>query len=77
MVARPSSSGNRDGIPVTILDLNYRPEPMFGTKFLGKAVGVGLTGTSINVAQRANADFFMHPNTALLPFFDVTPGLPA
>lgn len=70
------SLGVMDGIPVTIIDLNFRPEPMFGAKWMNEAVGVGLTGTNTNVAQRANADFFLHPNTALFPFFDVTPDLP-
>lgn len=70
------SLGVMDGIPVTVVDLSYRPEPMFGAKWMNEAIGIGLTGTSINVAQRANADFFMHPNTALFPFFDNTVGLP-
>lgn len=71
------SIGIKDGIPQTILDLSYRPDPMFGKKFLDEAVGIGLTGTNTSIAQRSNADYFMHPNTALFPFFDNTPGLPA
>jgi len=61
--------GVNNGVPVTIIDLSYRPKPMFGANFDGTPTGLGIMPEgNCQVYQRADGSYAVHANSPLLPW---------